>query len=105
MSSPQNRTEVLIHGSTYTIAGDIEPEYVQRLASFLSSKMAELSVTIPNATPLKLAVLAALNISDELFQYKELPVEINSDKTNQVVEEKTKRLIHLLDEGLIGDVY
>jgi cell division protein ZapA len=104
MSSRQNRTEVLIHGSTYTISGEIDPEYIHRLASFLSSKMGELSISIPNATPLKLAVLAALNISDELFQYKDLS-KPDLEKNSLAVEEKTKRLIHLLDEGLIGDIY
>lgn len=107
MSSNQSRTEVSIHGTIYTISGDTEPDYIQKLASFLNSKMSELAISLPNANPQKLAVLAALNIADELFQYKEMNVSQNENDNSKSewVEQKAQRLIHLLDEGIIGDIY
>jgi cell division protein ZapA len=106
MSSNQSRTEVSIHGTIYTISGDTEPDYIQKLASFLNSKMTELAISLPNANPQKLAVLAALNIADELFQYKEMNhTEQPDNSKSEWVEQKAQRLIHLLDEGIIGDIY
>ena len=104
MSSNHSRTDVTIHGTVYTISGETDSKYIQTLASYLNSKMGELAAALPNATPQKLAVLAALNIADELFQYKDLATASNKENI-QEVEFRAKRLIHLLDEGIIGDIY
>ncbi|HMV42155.1 MAG TPA: cell division protein ZapA [Leptospiraceae bacterium] len=102
MASPVTRTEVNIFGSTYSISGETDPEYVRRLASFIDNKMRELSASLPSASVQKLAILAALNIADEFFQFKELNTE---DDISRLYEMKTKKLISMLDEGLIGDIY
>ena len=102
MAQPITRTEVTILGSSYSISGETDPEYVQRLAKFIDSKMRELAGSLPGASAQKLAILAALNIADEFFQYKELN---NEDDLSRLYEMKTKKMISMLDEGLIGDIY
>ncbi len=102
MAQPITRTEVSIFGSSYSISGETDPEYVQRLARYIDSKMNELSGSLPGASAQKIAILAALNIADEFFQYKELNDE---DGLSRLYEMKTKKMISMLDEGLIGDIY
>lgn len=102
MASQVTRTEVNIFGSTYSISGETDPQYVHKLANYVDSKMRELSSSLPNANVQKLAILAALNIADEFFQFKELN---NEDDLSRLYEMKTRKLISMLDEGLIGDIY
>lgn len=102
MSQSITRTEVSIFGSTYSISGETDPEYIQRLAKYVDSKMNELSSSLSGANAQKLAILAALNIADEFFQFKELS---DNDDIARLYEIKTKKLISMLDEGLIGDIY
>ena len=63
--------------------------------------MKEFSRILPRASERHLAVLAALNIADELFQAKE-EVQEQYEGMPPVYLEKTKKLIHLLEEGLVG---
>ena len=63
--------------------------------------MRELSRTFPDASSIKLAILTAVNISDELFQLKENPQK-NPQKSPEI-EERTRKLISLLDKSLTGE--
>ena len=101
MTDQPRKIEVSIHGSSYTITARAEEEYIQKLASYVDEKMRELSSSIPTATPIQLAVLSAINISHELFQLQE--ELIPQDEIPPLYIEKTKKLITMLDKGLIGD--
>ncbi len=98
--SSLTKVELKIFGQDYIIAGEASEEYIRSLGLFVNSKMEELSKVFPNANPVKLAVLAAVNIADELFQMKEVPM--NAEVVS-MYEEKTKMLISMLDKGLIGE--
>jgi len=101
MSDGTSRIEVKIFGSDYVIAGDPLPEHILEITSFVDSKMKELAGIFPSLSVQKLAVLAAVNIADELFQMR----SGKSGEVNSQMEEKTKKLIAMLEEGLIGDIY
>ena len=60
-----------IYGQRYRIRTVLDPEYVARLVSYVESKMGAAAVSTPTADHLRLAVLAALNIADELFRCRE----------------------------------
>ncbi len=95
-----NRVKVQIYGNNYCIQGDASPEYVQKLAEFVNEKMEEVGRGIANANLTQIAILAALNIADEYYQLKELRTGLSTE-----LERKTKTLISLLDDGLVGDIY
>jgi cell division protein ZapA len=101
------RVETKIFGSEYTITGEAEPEYIQKITEYVNDKMLELSIVYPNVNPMKLAVLASINIADELFQKKDLKLEIpKPDYNAEIVNEyeiRTKKIISLIDKGLSGD--
>jgi cell division protein ZapA len=67
----KNRVVVTIFGKEYSIMSEVDPEFIERAASYLDSKMREVAGSYPNITEAKVAVLAGLNISDELFKCRE----------------------------------
>lgn len=95
-----NKVKVTILGQVYTIEADASSGYISRIAEYVNSKMEEVAKNISKASPQQIAILAALNIADELFQTKD-GEHIAADE----MKEKTNVLISMLDEGLIGDIY
>jgi cell division protein ZapA len=57
-----------IHGQRYAVRSELEPQYIGELAAFLDEKMRSAACELSSADPLRIAVIAALNISDELFR-------------------------------------
>ena len=99
ISNP-NKVKVTIMGQVYTIQGDAPADYIAKVAEYVNTKMEEVAQDVANATPLQVAILAALNIADELFQVKESQYMVTDE-----IYEKTNMLISMLDEGLIGDIF
>ncbi len=63
--------EVYILGQKYTIKGDASEERIKKLASFVDGKMKEVCSATPGIAPLKAAILASLNIAEELHRLRE----------------------------------
>ena len=84
--------EVDILGQKYTIKGDASEEYIKKLAVFVDLKLKEVHNSAPNIAPLKAAILAALNIADELHRLRE-----DHEKAAQEIEEKANVLTGLFD--------
>jgi cell division protein ZapA len=86
-----------IHGQRYPIRSSLEPEYVARLASYVDEKMRAAADTTPTGDSLRLAVLAALNIADELFRCR----ETNRTRDGEIAE-RAGELERLLDRVLMA---
>ena len=67
----KNRVTVNILGKEYSIVSDVDPDYIRKAAGYLDSKMREVAENYPNIPESRVAVLAALNIADELFRCRE----------------------------------
>lgn len=81
MSLSKNGTEaatttptvkVEIYNQTYNIRSDGDTEYIIQLAEFVDSRMREISSGTLTVDSLKVAILAALHIADELHRLKHL---------------------------------
>jgi cell division protein ZapA len=59
-----------IHGQRYAVRSDLDPQYIGELAAFLDEKMRAAACELASADPLRIAVIAALNISDELHRLR-----------------------------------
>ena len=59
---------VEIRGQRYPIRSTLDAEYVNEIASYVDKKMRAAAESTPSSDSVKLAVLAALNIADELFR-------------------------------------
>ena len=57
-----------IHGQRYAVRSDLDAQYIGELAAFLDEKMRAAACELASADPLRIAVIAALNISDELHR-------------------------------------
>src|SRR5262245_39665703 len=67
-TSPTIRVE--IYNQTYNIRSDGDTEYIIQLAEFVDSRMREISSGTLTVDSLKVAILAALHIADELHRLK-----------------------------------
>jgi cell division protein ZapA len=68
--TPTIRVE--IYNQTYNIRSDGDTEYVTQLAEFVDRRMREISSGTLTVDSLKVAILAALHIADELHRLKRL---------------------------------
>ena len=70
--SSKNKTEVLIDGKIYTLSGYESEEYLQRVATYMNNKLAELKKLDGYARlsqELK-SILLELNVADDYFKAK-----------------------------------
>ena len=61
---------VEVHGQKYPIRTELDPRYVEELAQFVESRMSLASRSSPSSDAVGLAILTALNITDEYFRAK-----------------------------------
>lgn len=59
---------VVVYGQQYPVKTELDPNYVEQLATFVESRMELAAKTSPSSDAVGLAVLAALNITDEFFR-------------------------------------
>jgi len=97
MSDAGRVLPVEIHGQRYPIRSSLEPEYVARLASYVDEKMRGAADATPSSDSVRLAVLAALNIADELFRCR----DATNARDGQLAE-RAGELERLLDRVLMA---
>lgn len=86
--------KVAIFGREYNILSEVDPDYINKAADYLDSKMREVAENFPNASENRVAVLAALNITDELFR-SEMNNPENAD-SDQTIIRLTKKLSEII---------
>jgi cell division protein ZapA len=87
--------KVQIFGQTYTIRGELDERYVQKLAAYVDEKMSAIADVTATVETQKVAVLAALAIADELHT-------IRKDRTDQEdpLREQAERCLTLVERAL-----
>jgi len=88
---------VEIYGQRYPIRSTLEREYVARLATYVDAKMRAAADTTPTGDSLRLAVLTALNIADELFRCRD-----GTRAGNGELAERAGELERLVDRVLMA---
>ena len=61
-------TDVEIFGATYHVRGEDKPEHLQEVASFVDRRMRDVAEKVSTVDTGRIAILAALNIANELFR-------------------------------------
>jgi cell division protein ZapA len=87
----QDGIQVEIYDQEYHMRGDLDPEYIQKLASFLDQKMRAIAARTQTVDSLRVAVLAALNLADEYHQLK---------AKYEAIDRKAGEFSEVLDEFL-----
>src|ERR687894_508107 len=83
-STPTIRVE--IYNQTYNIRSDGDSEYITQLAEFVDGRMREISSGTLTVDSLKVAILAALHIADELHRLKRLHEQADSQLASRSAE-------------------
>ena len=86
------KIQVEIYGQNYQIRAGADSEYIRNIARYVDIKMREIASGTPTVDSLKIAVLAALNITDEFFQLKRQKQDVDKE-----VERRTEKLNQILD--------
>jgi cell division protein ZapA len=96
VSNPSERVvPVVIQGQRYPIRSTLDPQYVIELAAYVEEKMRTAADTGATHDSLRLAVLAALNIADEVFRCREA-----AGLRVQEVTERARLLEQIVDAAL-----
>jgi cell division protein ZapA len=77
---------VEIYNQTYSIRSDGDSEYLMQLADFVDSRMREISSGTLTVDSLKVAILAALHIADELHRLKQTLEQADSQLATRSTE-------------------
>lgn len=95
MAGKQDPTTVEIYGQNYNVRGEGDPAYLTELARLVDARMREIASQVPTMDPMKIAILAALNIADEFVRFKERQQSVHGQWV-----EKTEELIARLGRSL-----
>jgi len=70
--NPESKRRITINimGEEYAIRGSSSPEHLQKVAEHVDSIMQQLSESNPHMSRHKIAVLASINLADELLRLK-----------------------------------
>jgi cell division protein ZapA len=97
MPLPASTTvQVEIFGEVYSVRGSDENGYLQELADLVDRKMREVAEHVKGDTA-RIAILAALNLADELFQ-----IQSRQEGERVEIREKVAALAEELTHALEG---
>lgn len=91
--------KVVIYNQTYNLRSQHDPEYINELAAHVNRRMNEIASQTMTVDSLRVAILAALQIADELYQSRQ---EMRNTE-NEIVE-RSARYAEILDQFLRSDV-
>ena len=97
MREPTSVT-VYIHGQSYTLKGGNDPAYVQEVAAYVDERMKEVSENSSISSATKVAILAAVNIADELFREQQKRIQALA-----TLEDRSVQIARLLDNEVSKD--
>ncbi len=102
MNQENQILKIKIYGTEYPIksASETETEYILTVADYVDQKMREIDQNTQAKSSLKVAILAALNITDELFQEKAKKKPDVGDAGNRI-----RQLSDTLDKALGVDSF
>ncbi len=94
MATDGRSIKVKIFGSEYPLRGESE-ELTKRVANYVDQMINTIHEKIPEQPPLTVAVLSALNITEDLFKERE-----KSRLASSYLESEVARIAEFLDQNL-----
>lgn len=91
MSQTRQAVKVTIGGEEYSVRSDLPPEYTREVAAYLDAALQRVRDSLPMVETHKAAILAALAITDELFQARREDRQI-ADRLTQMADEFARML-------------
>jgi cell division protein ZapA len=88
-------TKVEIYDQTYQIGGGLDPDYVEELARNVDAKMREVARATGTVDSVKVAVLAALALADELHGLRQI-----HDEGRSALKQQARRCLKLVERAI-----
>lgn len=96
-TEPPSTTAIEIFGDVYRVLGNEDPQRLQELAELVDRKMRDVAQHVNTADTARIAILAALNLADELFRAQE-----QQEGERVEIKEKAVALAKELTQALRG---
>ncbi len=93
---PTNQLRVNIFGAEYVLKATENQDEIKEIAEYVDQKMKEIDRTQAIESNLKIAILAALNIAEELFQNQKYQGRL-VEQLNQESKKLNRSLQDVLD--------
>ena len=90
-----NRMKVEIYGQSYTLGGDLDDTYVQKLARYVDEKMSAVAAATHTVDSVRVAVLAAMAIADELHTLQQ-----EKNKRDEALRERAQQCLTVVERAL-----
>jgi len=90
------RATVEIFGTRLGLRADGDAARLEELARFVDTRMREVADRSSSVDTVKIAVLTALNIADELFHER----ETDQDARQERLEQQAERLVSRIEEAM-----
>ena len=87
--------KIQIYGKTYSLKSSSDQMSMEEVAAYVDAKMRELAAARSKTSSADLAVLAALNIAQELMELQK-----QNDANDKSHEEKIGRMIEALEDEI-----
>jgi cell division protein ZapA len=87
--------KIEIYDQSYSVSADGNEEHLQELAAYVDAKMREVATATRMVDSLKVAVLASLNIADELFALRTRQQEIDGP-----LRQRVEKCVALVEKAL-----
>jgi len=87
--------KIEIYDQTYRFGDDQDEEYLKKLAAYVDQKMRVVGESTRTVDSLKVAVLAALNIADEMFTLRDRQQEIDGP-----LRKRVEKCVALVEKAL-----
>jgi cell division protein ZapA (FtsZ GTPase activity inhibitor) len=86
MSASRSAVKVNIGGEEFTVRSELSPEYTQEVAAYFDRILRDIRSSLPTMEAHKVAILAGLAITDEMFQGRRGDRD-QADRITALVEE------------------
>jgi len=87
--------EIEVFGHRFSLQGEGDEAYFHELAEYVDAQMRTLAKQTRTSTPTKLALLAAINVTDQLFRQQR-----QKDSGESEMERRAQLLVETIDEHL-----
>jgi cell division protein ZapA len=87
--------KIEIYDQLYSVQADQNEEYLKELAAYVDSKMRTVAEATRTVDTVKVAVLAALNIADEMFALRQ-----RQEKIEGPLRKRVEKCVALVEKAL-----
>ena len=87
--------KIEVYDQMYNVNGEQDEEYLKELAAYVDGKMRTIAESTHMVDSLKVAVLAALNIADEMFTMRQKQQQIEGP-----LRKRVEKCVSLVEKAL-----